>query len=56
MVGDDPWSDVAGAQAAGLQGWLVMSGKTDAPTLDASGVRPDRILDSVADLSLADLP
>ena len=50
MVGDDPWSDVAGAQAAGMQGWLVRSGKANQKTIDASRVRPDRVLDSVADL------
>ena len=27
MVGDDLWSDVEGAQRAGLQGWLVRTGK-----------------------------
>ncbi len=52
MVGDDPWSDVAGAQAAGLQGWFVSSGKADAAALSASGVRPDRALGSVAELSI----
>lgn len=50
MVGDDPWSDVAGAQEAGLQGWFVRSGKADARTLEGSGVQPDRVLDSVAEL------
>lgn len=50
MVGDDPWSDVAGAQAAGLQGWFVTSGKAHAAALAASGVRPDRMLGSVAEL------
>lgn len=50
MVGDDPWSDVAGAQAAGMQGWFVASGKADAGALSASGVRPDRVLGSVAEL------
>ena len=50
MVGDDPWSDVAGAQAAGMQGWFVSSGKADAAALEGSGVRPDRVLGSVAEL------
>lgn len=49
MVGDDVWSDVAGAQHAGLQGWLVRTGKFRADVLERSGVMPDRILDSVAD-------
>ena len=50
MVGDDLWSDVAGAQAAGLAGWLVRTGKFRPETLAASEVRPDRVLDSIADL------
>src|SRR6185295_17375010 len=27
MIGDDIWSDVQGAQGAGLKGWLVRTGK-----------------------------
>jgi HAD superfamily hydrolase (TIGR01458 family) len=50
MVGDDLWSDVQGAQGAGLQGWLVRTGKYRASALSASGITPDRILDSVAAL------
>ena len=48
MVGDDLWSDVEGAQQAGLQGWLVRTGKYRESALQESGIRPDRILDSVA--------
>src|SRR5262249_27599943 len=51
MIGDDLWSDVDGAQKAGLQGWLVRTGKFRADVLEKSGVRPDRILDSIADLN-----
>jgi HAD superfamily hydrolase (TIGR01458 family) len=50
MVGDDLWADVAGAQGAGLQGWLVRTGKFRQDVLEKSGVRPDRVLDSVADV------
>ena len=50
MVGDDVWSDVDGAQRAGLQGWLVETGKFRKDLLDHSSVRPDRILTSVAEL------
>jgi phospholysine phosphohistidine inorganic pyrophosphate phosphatase len=50
MVGDDLWSDVEGAQRAGLQGWLVRTGKYRDAALRESGIRPDRILDSVAGL------
>ncbi len=50
MVGDDLWSDVAGAQAAGLRGWLVRTGKFRREALEAGEVVPDRILGSVAEL------
>ena len=50
MVGDDLWSDVEGAQRAGLQGWLVRTGKFREDTLRTSGVSPDRILTSIAEL------
>lgn len=48
MVGDDIWSDVAGAQQAGLQGWLVRTGKFRESVLLESGIAPDRIIGSVA--------
>ncbi len=50
MVGDDVWSDIRGAQEAGLEGWLVRTGKFREDVLAASGVVPDRVLDSVASL------
>lgn len=50
MVGDDLWSDVLGAQAAGMQGWLVRTGKFLEDALRESGVAPDRTLDSIRDL------
>jgi HAD superfamily hydrolase (TIGR01458 family) len=50
MVGDDLWSDVQGAQLAGLQGWLVKTGKYRESALVESGIRPDRVLESVAAL------
>ncbi len=50
MVGDDLWSDVQGAQGAGLQGWLVRTGKFREEVLQRSTVAPDRILPSIADL------
>jgi len=51
MVGDDLWSDVQGAQRAGLQGWLVRTGKYREDVLRESGIRPDRVLDSIAALA-----
>jgi len=50
MVGDDLWSDVQGAQRAGLQGWLVRTGKFREEVLQSSSVVPDRILPSIAKL------
>jgi HAD superfamily hydrolase (TIGR01458 family) len=50
MVGDDLWSDVEGAQRAGLQGWLVCTGKFREDTLRESGITPNRVLPSVAAL------
>lgn len=50
MVGDDLWSDVQGAQQAGLQGWLVRTGKYREASLAESGIEPDRVLDSIAAL------
>jgi HAD superfamily hydrolase (TIGR01458 family) len=51
MVGDDLWSDVEGAQRAGLQGWLVRTGKFREDALRGASITPDRILSSVADLA-----
>lgn len=50
MVGDDVESDVRGARAAGLGGILVRTGKFTDAALAASGVAPDAVIDSVADL------
>jgi phospholysine phosphohistidine inorganic pyrophosphate phosphatase len=52
MVGDDLWSDVEGAQRAGLQGWLVRTGKFRDQVLRQSAITPDRIVASVADLAM----
>lgn len=51
MVGDDLWSDVGGAQAAGLLGWLVRTGKFRPEVLASGDVAPDRVLESVAELA-----
>jgi HAD superfamily hydrolase (TIGR01458 family) len=50
MVGDDLWSDVQGAQRMGLEGWLVRTGKFRAEKLRESGIVPDRVLGSVAEV------
>lgn len=50
VVGDDLESDVAGAQAAGMKGILVRTGKFEPSALEASPERPDGVLDSLAEL------
>ena len=50
MVGDDIEMDILGAQKAGLRGALVCTGKYRAELVAASGVRPDAMLRSIADL------
>ena len=50
MVGDDVENDVGGAQAAGMIGVLVKTGKHREEALQRSGVAPEFVLDSVAGL------
>ncbi|MCP1715646.1 HAD superfamily hydrolase (TIGR01458 family) [Methanocalculus alkaliphilus] len=50
MIGDDIRSDVGGAQAAGLTGVLVRTGKYSAAAVQESGITPDLILGSIADI------
>ena len=50
VIGDDPESDVAGAQALGMRGLLVRTGKSRRYDLEHAAIRPDAILDSIADL------
>jgi HAD superfamily hydrolase (TIGR01458 family) len=50
MVGDDVESDIGGAQRAGLTGILVRTGKYRDDAVRASGVVPDAVIDSIADL------
>jgi HAD superfamily hydrolase (TIGR01458 family) len=51
MVGDDVESDVGGAQAAGLRGVLVRTGKFTEAALRDSGVQPDAVIDDVSGLA-----
>jgi HAD superfamily hydrolase (TIGR01458 family) len=51
MVGDDIRSDVGGAQAAGMRGWLVETGKFSREAVAASGITPDRIIPSIAEVA-----
>ena len=48
MVGDDVASDVGGAQAAGIRGVLVRTGKFRASDENHPTVKPDAIVDNLA--------
>lgn len=50
MVGDDLLNDIKGAQDAGLMGVLVKTGKYREELAANSPVKPDLVLDSVADI------
>lgn len=50
MIGDDIDADVGGAQAAGLAGVLVRTGKYEPAQAAGSAVAPDAIIDSIAGL------
>jgi HAD superfamily hydrolase (TIGR01458 family) len=50
MIGDDIDSDVGGAQEAGLRAVLVRTGKYRQAYAEASTIKPDYIIDSIADL------
>ena len=49
MIGDDVETDVGGAQAAGLKGALVRTGKFQSSDLGGR-IKPDVVFDSVANL------
>jgi len=49
MIGDDIEADVGGAQAAGLKGALVKTGKFHPADLQGA-IKPDAVFDSIADL------
>ena len=50
MVGDDIESDIAGAQAHGMKTVLVRTGKFRPDAVEASRLRPDGIISSIAHL------
>ncbi len=50
VVGDDVDSDVVGALNAGMKSVLVKTGKFRSDDFQSSGVRPNYIIDSIADL------
>jgi HAD superfamily hydrolase (TIGR01458 family) len=50
MIGDDIESDIAGAQAHGMRTVLVRTGKFRPDAVEASRVKPDGIISSIAQL------
>lgn len=50
MIGDDIESDIGGAQAAGMKGILVRTGKFRQELADRSHIMPYVVIDSIADL------
>jgi ribonucleotide monophosphatase NagD (HAD superfamily) len=50
MVGDDLESDIAGARAMNMHTVLVRTGKFRPDAVEASRVRPDGIVSSIAQL------
>ncbi len=61
MVGDDLVADVGGAQAVGITGVLVRTGKFRPDDLTGDGPRPDHVIDGIGDLptllrDLGDVP
>ena len=50
MIGDDIDSDIGGAQAAGMKGILVKTGKYRQELVNKSNVKPDVVVDSISEL------
>ncbi len=50
MVGDDLVSDIGGAQAVGMKGILVKTGKYREEFVVASDIKPDFVIESIAEL------
>jgi HAD superfamily hydrolase (TIGR01458 family) len=50
MIGDDIQTDVGGAQAAGMRGVLVRTGKYREDIVKKSVIRPDLTIDSIAEI------
>jgi HAD superfamily hydrolase (TIGR01458 family) len=52
VVGDDLWSDIDGPRRLGMRTCLVRTGKFREDVLRNSGVTPDDVVDSVADVPI----
>jgi ribonucleotide monophosphatase NagD (HAD superfamily) len=51
MVGDDINNDVLGAQAVGINGVLVRTGKYRPQAVEAAPGEPDLVIDSFAEIT-----
>ncbi|MCC7565132.1 MAG: TIGR01458 family HAD-type hydrolase [Methanomicrobiaceae archaeon] len=51
MIGDDVATDIGGAQACGMQGILAKTGKYREDAVRNSGIVPDLVIDSIADIT-----
>ncbi|MGA2162088.1 MAG: TIGR01458 family HAD-type hydrolase [Methanoregula sp.] len=50
MIGDDIITDIGGAQAAGMRGVLVRTGKFRRDALETSEIRPAAVINSIGDI------
>jgi len=50
MIGDDIFTDIGGAQAAGIRGVLVRTGKFRKEICEKSAIVPDAIINSIRDI------
>lgn len=51
VVGDDIFSDIGGAKSAGLKSILVRTGKYRKEFIENSGIKPDYVINSIADIN-----
>jgi HAD superfamily hydrolase (TIGR01458 family) len=50
LIGDDIYSDIAGAQNAGMKAYLVRTGKFDGRMVRKRYIKPDKVIKSIADI------
>jgi len=50
MIGDDILADIGGAQAAGMRGVLVRTGKFREEALEAALIKPTAVINTVGDI------
>jgi HAD superfamily hydrolase (TIGR01458 family) len=50
MIGDDILTDIAGARSIGMKATLVRTGKFNEESLRSAPIRPDCVIDSIADI------